>query len=132
VFWRKKKAPATRDYNGLYTWAPIDAPGVVRGKLVARQERTTAGCTIMPGEHLSYPTLLLLQIGDLLAPLKWLTDEAALRDQRITEAPLLVEADAARLGKLDGDVSLYAVPGPMYMTGTIVGITIWGLHVRPA
>jgi hypothetical protein len=109
----------------------MDAPGIVRGRLVARQERTEAGCTIMEGESRFYPTLLLLEIGELLAPMKWLVDEGAVDRKRTSSDPLLL-GDDTRLGKLGDEVSVYAVPAPMYTTGTIYAFPIWGFYVRPA
>jgi hypothetical protein len=94
---------------------------------------------MMPGEVL--PTILLLHVDGAAAPLKWLDTarEAALARVRPSKAawidtdPLLLEADAPRLCAAVGDeVALTGVAYPMYMAGTIAGIKIWGLYVRPA
>ena len=125
-------------WGDLWTAPPSPRTGTFRGTLLARPERTWAGCTMMPNEVL--PTILLLHADGRSAPLKWLEPgrEAELAGVRpkhatwINEDPLLLEADAARLGASIGDeVALTGVAYPMYMAGTIVGIKIWGLYVRP-
>lgn len=130
--------PGAMQWGDLWTSPPAQRTGTFRGTLIARPERTTAGCTMMPGEVL--PTLLLLHAEGRSAPLKWLEPgrEAALarvpahKARWASDDPLLLEPDAPRLGARVGDeVELTGVASPMYMAGTVVGITIWGLYVRP-
>lgn len=140
LFGRRRAAPSppAREWGDLWTAPPARRTGTFRGTLLARPERTWAGCTMMPGEVL--PTILLLHAEGRSAPLKWLDPgrEPTLaatppaKATWITDDPLLLEADAPRLGAALGeDVTLTGVAYPMYMAGTIVGITVWGLYVRP-
>jgi hypothetical protein len=130
--------PSAMQWGDLWTAPPSPRTGTFRGTLIARPERTWAGCTMMPGEV--YPTILLLHAEGRSAPLKWLDPDreaqlAATPPSKatwITDDPLLLEADAPRLHAAVGDeVVLTGVAHPMYMAGTIAGITIWGLYVRP-
>jgi hypothetical protein len=140
LFGRRRPAPTeppALQWGDLWTAPPSRRTGTFRGTLLARPERTTAGCTMMPGEV--HPTLLLLHAEGRSAPLKWLDPDreatlAAVRPEKatwITDDPLLLDTDAPRLGAAIGDeVELTGVAYPMYMAGTIVGIKIWGLYVR--
>lgn len=145
LFGRRRAAPApapasapAMQWRDLWTAPPRQRTGTFRGTLIARPERTWAGCTMMPNEV--YPTILLLHAEGRSAPLKWLdpareAELAAVRPDKatwITDDPLLRDTDAPRLGAAIGDeVALTGVAYPMYMAGTIAGIKIWGLYVRP-
>lgn len=141
LFGRRRAAPApapAMQWGDLWTAPPSRRTGTFRGTLLARPERTWAGCSMMPGEV--HPTLLLLHAEGRSAPLKWLdpareAELAAVRPEKaswITDDPLLLDTDAPRLHAAIGDeVELTGVAYPMYMAGTIVGIKIWGLYVRP-
>lgn len=146
-WFRRKPKYVAPTHGDRLTSPPDPVEGTYSGTLVARKERTWAGCVIMPNEAERMPTVLLLQLGDRCAPLKWLPAEREMeliavvqtrRDPRtppspIPEDPLLGPADAERLGAAVGDtVTVRGVAYPMYVTGTIMPIHIWGLYVRPA
>jgi hypothetical protein len=119
--------------------------GRFAGALGVRRLRTTAGCTIMPGEEESYPEMLVLALDDgLVVPLKALdparagalVQEVARAETRrgrvppIASDPLLALADAPRFGPLGSRVELEAITYPVYVTGGIAAVTIWGLYAR--
>jgi hypothetical protein len=95
---------------------------------------------MMPNEYERMPTVLMLSIGDRLAPLKWLDADrqeelagvSPARAFPIAGDRLLDETDAARLGGAIGtEVRVQGVGFPMYRTGTYAPVTIWGLYARP-
>lgn len=127
------------EYSYFYE-LPSLRTGTFRGVLIAEKLLT------MPDQRASYddlvhmPTLLLLVLGDKIAPLKWLDSERAdvLANTPVNEAwpiaadPLLVEADAARLGaQVGAEVTLEGVAYPVYCRGCYAILHIWGLYVRP-
>ncbi len=146
-WFRGKKQHVAPPFGDRFTSPPEPMQGLYTGTLLARKERTWAGCVVMPDEVDRMPTVLLLRLGELCAPLKWLELErepalvAAARGWRgqghppyeIREDALLGAADAERLGAaVGGEVTLRGVAYPMYMTGGFAPARIWGLYVRPA
>jgi hypothetical protein len=127
-------------WRDLLTAPTMPRAGTFRGVLSVRKERTSAGCVMTTAEKANLPEILLLAIGEQQAPLKWL--EPGREDQLARAAtddafpiaadPLLTATDAQRLGgAIGGQVELHGVAYPMYATGTIVAIVVWGLYVRP-
>lgn len=126
--------------DDLFYDPPSPRTGTFRGVLTARKLATGPSEGITPDDYSSMPTLLLLVLGDKLAPLKWLDSERAdvLANTSVNKPwpidadPLLIEADAVRLGaQVGAEVTLEGVVYPMYITGCIAPFVIWGLYVRP-